>query len=155
MYSLVPNISQKEVSNLIFNDPHLVLLGASDEDIALMYKHKEYRLADGSHYVGVKEDDELIAVIKYEYFTTHAINYHMYLASKYHHTDKPRIVVDLLKKYVVEELGIRKVLIFVPSSCDHIHKFAPKHGLKEEGRITKCYQWREQIVDIVIYGLDL
>ncbi len=43
----------------------------------------------------------------------------------------------------------------VPSSCDQVHDFAPKWGWVQEGRITNCYKWREQVVDIVIYGLKL
>lgn len=156
MYNTV-NITEADATKFFFNDPKLVLLGLADEEIAFMKRDLKYTFMEGSHYIGVQntETKELVAILRYEYFTTHTINIHMYISSKYHHTDVPRSVAECLKEYTVNELKIYKVIIIVPSSCHHIHQFAPKHGFKLEGTLTNSFQWREQVVDLLIYGMSL
>lgn len=150
----VKNISNSEITQFFLNDPKLALLGLSDEELAVLHKTGQYLNTTNSILFGVFEDDRLITIVKYELFTTHAINFHMYVKSEYHHTDKILPISDFIRK-TIKKTGMLKAILTVPSPCEHIHKFVKKFGFKEEGRITNCYQWREQVVDLVLYGLNL
>lgn len=155
MYKAV-SITSEIATVFFFSDPILILLGLSDEEMAIMHKLKKYELSEGSNYIGIQDShDKLVAIVKYEWFTTHTINFHMYIQSKYHHTKEIKSITNFIKQYFKDTLKINKAIIMVPSSCDHIHSFAPKYGFKKEGHITNAYQWRQELVDIIIYGLDL
>jgi RimJ/RimL family protein N-acetyltransferase len=104
---------------------------------------------------GVYEDGKLIALNKFEYFTRQAINVHFYLSSGYQGTGKLGEIFNFMKKHYEENTDLLKVLFMVPSTCIHVHKAAEKHGLKKEGHLTQCYEWRQEVVDIIIYGQEL
>jgi RimJ/RimL family protein N-acetyltransferase len=149
------NLNQADISSFFFKDARLVYLGATDEAMYNMFKKGEYVLEPDSQYIGIEEDGQLIAVVRYEYFTAQCVSMHMFMNSKFHTTTKPTEGVELLKTFITQTLGINKVILMVPSSCIHIHKFAKKHGFVKEGTITSCYKWRQKMVDLVIYGMRL
>ncbi len=155
-YNIIQEVTQQEASDFFFSDPKLALLGLSDEEMACMLRDGFYKLHDGSTYFKVIDSSgAILSIVKYEWFTTHCINFHMYIKSELHHTIAVKEITDLIAQYGRDHPKMMKAIIMVPSSCGQVHTFAPKYGWKQEGRIKKCYKWREQIVDIVIYGLDL
>lgn len=150
-------LTQQQLDEFFFSDPKLVMLGLSDEEMHYMTTNKHYYMAPGSGYLGVNDpkSGQLIGVIKYEWFTNIAINFHMYIRSELHGTSDVTYVANEARNHFEADEWCRKVLLMVPSSCEHIMKFAPKHGFKKEGYITQCYFWRQQPVDLVIFGLNL
>ena len=150
---LSTELTQEEASNFFLSDPKLVLLGLSDEEICELHKTNQYELQPDIHYITVRENDKILALVKYEYFSSVTISYHMYVASS--EQDKSEMyaeMIPMLKNYIANELDIHKLIIIVPSTCLHTQAFALKAGYKEEGRLKNSFVWRQQIVDLIIYG---
>jgi RimJ/RimL family protein N-acetyltransferase len=148
-------LNRDRISAFFFGDPKLVYLGCTDETMFEMFQKGEYNLLPDSQYVGIEENNKLIAVVRYEYFTDQCVSMHMFMNSEFHVTDKPTQAVNLLKTFIKEDLEIDKVILIVPSSCVHIHKFATRHGFEQEGCIKKSCKWRQEMADLVIYGMSL
>ncbi len=155
-YAIHDDLTSDEATIFFFSDPSLAFMGLSDEELALMYTTKLYLLDDTSHYLAVRDDKNiLVCIVKYDWFTTHCVNLHMYISTKFHGTEEVRKITEIIEQYGKDHPKMLKAVLMVPSSCDQVHDFAPKWGWVQEGRITNCYKWREQVVDIVIYGLKL
>lgn len=151
----ISEVNNKDLNKFFFNDPKLAYLGISDDELSYMYEHKEYFMAPSSIHKGVyKGNHELIAVLKYEKFTNETVNCHVYVASKYHKNVDNIVqeVYDCIKDYLTKE-GYYKALIIVPEHCVHIQKAAPKYGFQFEAKITKCYKWRQELCDLLIYSV--
>lgn len=156
MYTIIDDITEEIATEFFLSDPRLAFLGISDEELHMLHTNKHYSFLDNSHYVGVlKDGKDLVSILRYEYFTPQSINQHMYINSNYHHTSVPHEVAQFLLNYAMNTLKIYKIITLIPSNCPHALSFGLKHGFKKEGVITNCFQWRQQLVDLVIYGLDL
>lgn len=152
----VSDVTQDEITAFFLSDLNLLILGVSDEEIHLFRTTGQYPMSPSSNYLGIRSSEgELMAVVKYEWFTTHCANFHMYVQSKLHGTPKVTELCNLIRQHFEEMEYAHKVILMVPSTCEHVIKFAPKHGWVKEGCITKCYFWRQQPVDLVIFGLNL
>lgn len=149
------DVTQDDLDFFFLSDPKLVMLGVSDEEIHLMFTNGRYYMSPHSNYFGVRDDESIKLIVKYEWFTTHCINFHMYARTKDHGTGAAHKMVPVVKQYFSEIENARKAIMMVPSSCEHVLKFADKHGWVKEGCITNCYYWRQKPVDIVIMGLNL
>jgi len=148
-------VSDDDLSDFFMNDPQLCLLGLSDETLVELYKTRRYSPNYGTVYMGAYIGEDLKGILKYDLFTSHCVNVHVYVSSSIHHTESVRPLVSAIKQYLIEEVDAIKAVLFVPSSCEHVHKFAPKMGFKQEGLITQCLLWRQKLVDLVVYGLDI
>jgi hypothetical protein len=154
-YVVSPNLSQQESTQFFMGDLKLSLMGLSDEDIHALYHDEQYPMDDGSKFLAIRKNGELVAIVKYEYFTKQAINLHFYCLRRMHHTSEPKIIVEELKKYIKNVLKINKVLLVLPEACAHVIGFAKKIGFEQEAVIKNSYVWRQQIVNLIIYGIEL
>lgn len=154
MYSIT-NITPEKATEFFFSDPALVYLGLGDEEMYKLAKTRQYAFQDGCEYLGVYENDTLQCIIKYNWFTTHCINFHMYMRTNLHHSESLKNMARTIKAYFIENVPVTKVMLVVPSTCTHVHKFVAKFGFKQEGLLTNSYQWRQEMVDLHIYGLTL
>lgn len=148
-------LTEEQISDFIVNDPKLVYIGLNDNELVYIQENKKYRLTPYSYYIGIEEKDEVVCVLKWEYFTEHCVSIHPYVASKYHGKGMLTKIYDFLWSHFTEQTEIKKVIAFVPDSCNHTIKACEKHGFKKEGHISKCHMWRKELVGVNIYGLDL
>jgi len=147
-------VTPEIVSQFFLSDPKLVCLGLPDDEMTTLFQTGQYPCED-TNIAGVYENDRLIALHKFEYFTAHAINVHFYLNSELHGTDKLGQIFYFMKNHLEQNTNLMKVLFMVPSSCIHVQKAAEKFGLVKEGHITNVFVWRQEPCDIIIYGHDL
>lgn len=148
-------LNEQEISDFIINDPKLAYMGFSDTELTAMYQNKKYPLAPGSYYVGIEDDKELIAILKWEAFTEITLNIHLYIASKYHGKGVLKDVYKFLYSHFLKETNIKKLLIMSPDCCPHTCKAAVKMGFKLQAQLANTMMWRQQLVGINIYSLDI
>ncbi len=148
-------ITDEQVTEFFLSDPALCFLGVSDYGLAELYEHKKYTRPPGTTVLGVGIGDDIALIINYTWFTEICINVHIYLHSQYHHTDMFSVLQQELKKYFLENTQVKKVISMSPSTCPHIHGACEKFGFVREGEIKNSMLWRQEIVDTVIYGLNL
>lgn len=154
-YEILNTLTESQLTTFFMEDPKLTMLSLSDEEIAEMWLNKKYIIHPLSQFVGILCGNELHCLLRYEWFTRTVINCHMYIPSKLHHTEHVRPLSEMMHKYVKEEIKAEKIVLFVPTSCDHIHKFASKWGYEKQGEIKECTLWRQLPSSLVIYALDL
>lgn len=149
------NISAEQINHFFMTDPQVSYLGLPDEDLVSLATTGKYILAEGSVIYGVEEEEEgkLIGLIKIELFTSVTANVHFYLHSSLHKSGKLREVREFFYKYFQEETNIEKVIVVAPATCKHVHGPAERFGFKLEGVLTKSLVWRQELVDMYIYGL--
>lgn len=148
-------VSPEEVQSFFNNDPRLCYIGLSDAEIAEMYHTGSYQISPHSNYIAMKYNDDIISVMKFEWFTPIAINCHMYLHSQLQNQDYSLHVTSEFKKYLTEFCRASKALITCPSDCIHIQKYALKQGFVKEGHIKDATIWRTKLNDVLIYSLDI
>lgn len=151
----IRDVAPEQMTAFFLSDPKLCYMGLCDEDLANLYYNKEYTPSDMAHYQGIYEEDSLIAVIKFEKFSIVAVNVHLYIKSSLHGKKKTIGITDLVCDYLRETTSMTKVLIMAPSSCEHSSKAALARGFVLEGTLTKACVWRQEVVDVLIYALEI
>lgn len=153
---LISDVTKKQLNDMFLHDPKLMMLGMADEDIYTVYSTGEFPMKSHSVYKGFfKKNGELIGVAKWEPFTTHSINLHIYVKSLEHHKGYLGKIHSTLHTWLKENTEYRHVIIMVPSPCAHIHQATERYGFKEEGFIPNCFLWRQELVGLFIYGSDI
>jgi L-amino acid N-acyltransferase YncA len=117
-------------------------------------KHKEYELHKNSVYIGVKENCDIIAILKYERFTELALNIHIYTHTWLQHKGTMVGIRKTILDYC-ETQPVNKLIIMAPEPCTQVIKAALRYGFKNEGQLTKVTMWRNQIVDLILFGYNL
>jgi hypothetical protein len=152
----IKNISEEEISKFFINDPQLVYLGLPDADLVSLFQEKKWYKSKLTNCVGVFDNNTLIFVFKYEFFTPVCLNGHFFMSSKYRHTGKFEEIVALLKDFVKTSYPqITKCIVMTPALCTHVPPTCQKFGFIQEGHIKECITWREQLTDLLIFGLKL
>ena len=149
------DITQEQVTEFFLNDPNVCYLGLPDADLYELYEDKIYRLKDNTIYKAIYLRDELIAILKYEAFTQHTVNLHFYLSSKLHKKGYARSVEQAIYDYFIENTKAIKAILMTPTTCTQVHGPAIGFGMVLEGRIEKSIVWRNEVMDILIYGIEL
>jgi hypothetical protein len=148
-------ISLKDVNDFFKNDPQLAYLGLSDMALDYLYHKGTIIVSDEALLFGVYSDNELIAHLQAEPWSDVCVNMHMYVSTKLHHSGTIRQVKDQMIKYLLDNTRYSKAVLFIPSACPHVIEVAKAFGLNHEGTISNCMVWRQKVVDMVIYGLDI
>ncbi len=148
-------LTDKEVSNFIMNDPSLIYMGFSDEELNYMYENKFYPVDPNSFYIGIEESGVLVGVLKWEYFTESCISIHLYLSSKYQGKGFCKATSKFVAEHLAINTNIKKMIVYITDVCKHVIYAAEACGFKQEGHITNCIPWRGEVVGVLIYGLDL
>lgn len=149
-------LTEDKISDFIINDPKLVYLGFSDQDLVQMHQEGKYECSPGSYYIGIEdENEELICILKWELFERQVVSVHTYVKSSLHGKGAINKIYHFLYNHFVENTDIRKVIIFAPEPCIHVIKAAKKLGFKKEGYISNACTWRKEVQGIFIYGLDI
>lgn len=152
----VQDISADDITNFFLNDPNVCYLGLDDNDLTTLYTEKVYNKHSNSNYYGVYNDlHVLMAIYKYEWFTTTTINAHLYLGTKYQKKRMPQKILEFLIKMSAEQLPAKKVIILTPQACIHVIHSVEKCGFKLEGVLTDAIVWRKELVNLLIYGMKL
>lgn len=148
-------LTDDEISDFIINDPKLVYMGFSDQELVTMYETKRYTPNPASTYIGIEEDNVLVCVLRWELFTHLTVSIHPYISSSLHGKGMLSKVYSFLYNHFLEDTIITKVIAFVTEPCTHAMKACEKHGFVQEGYISKCVTFRKELCGIYIYGLDL
>lgn len=152
----IEDLTDGQITEFFINDPLLCYIGLPDNELAALYYTKKFVPDVQSIFKGIfNGKNELICIVRYEQYTTIAVAVHFYLSSK---EQKKGIALEIQKflyDYFIETTDMLKVITMVPSSCEHVIKCAETFGMKLEGRLTKSIVWREEIVDLLCYGLEL
>ena len=154
MYTLSP-LSAEDVASFFLHDPKLALLALPDEDLHTLKVEGKFYLDSDAYAEGVYEDGEMVGVLRWNMFTDIVINIHFYLNSKHHGTGKSKDVHASILKWVGESGRVRRIVVFSPSPCEHVHRALLGAGFEQEGRIKESMRWRQQVVDMLIYGRNL
>ena len=152
---IVISITPKDISDFFLSDPKLMLLGLPDEDIGLLYTTGTLPIHPASVYKGMYEEDELVAIVKWELFTSNSINMHIYIKSNRQHEGLLGSIESSLERWLIENTELTKVIFMVPEPCTHVHKAMVNYGYVKEGLITNSFQWRQSQVGLVLYGKDI
>lgn len=152
---ILKEVDTETAFKFFISDPKLSYIGLPDNDLAVLYHEGVYRITSDSCLCGIFEEDELVCILRWELFTDWAINLHYYLSSKFHHKKKLAEIFDFMKDFFLTKTEFNKAIIMAPSSCEHVIGPLEHFGFTLEGRITKCIKWRQELVDILIYGYIL
>ena len=150
----VISLTEQDISKFFTEDPKLCYLGLPDEDLVSLYQHEELLWSQTSQVFGITENDKLVSIVKWEYFTKNTINLHMYVGTAFQ-GKKSLDIANFVKEYLRDNTKYLKVLLMVPSTCEHVTNFAKYFGFELEGNITKSYTWRNTLVDILIFSFYL
>jgi L-amino acid N-acyltransferase YncA len=150
---LIP-VTKEQITAFFMADPELCMQGLCDADLVHMHKHKEYELHKNSVYIGVKENCDIIAILKYERFTELALNIHIYTHTWLQHKGTMVGIRKTILDYC-ETQPVNKLIIMAPEPCTQVIKAALRYGFKNEGQLTKVTMWRNQIVDLILFGYNL
>lgn len=149
-------ISQNDLTEFFITDPKLMLMGLSDEELALFYKNKKYFINNYSNYMGIKNDDNnLIAIFKWENFTINTLNLHVYITTKLQNKIITKTIISLIRDYFLKNSDCNKIIFMVPEPCTHVIKFLTRLGISQEGYLKNSYYWRQKLTGIFIFGYEL
>ena len=154
MYTLSP-VEGDTISSFFLHDPKLALLALPDEDLHTLKMEGKFYLDLNVQAEGVYEDGELIGVLMWNLFTNMVINMHLYLNSVHHGTGKFKDVHTSLISWAKETPSLTRIVVFSPSTCPHIHTAMLGVGFELEGRMKEAIEWRQEIVDLLIFGRKL
>lgn len=150
------DINDKELTEFFLSEPQLVLLGMPDEEMIYLHEHKEFKCGAGSYFVEILGDNgESLGVIRWEFFTPISIVVHMFLRHKYHHSTVLKDIYQFIYRHLLENTKVRKMIAFITSSCIHVVKAAEKLGFTKNGSIPNCLVWRNEVVGLDIYSVDI
>lgn len=155
MTLVVKTTTIDEVSDFFLKDDKLSYIGLPDNDLVSLINTGKYVPNPISFYQGIYESDELITFVKIEYYTEVAANVHMYISSKLHGTGRSKEIGNFLIDWFTHHTDFHKLIVMAPDCCIPVHKTALKLGFKKEGHITKALRWRDKLVDILVFGLEL
>lgn len=152
----IKEITNKQAAEFFLNDPKLAYLGCADDVLVNLYYTQEFIPHEISQLKGIYNDNQLIMLFKYEPFSSVAYNCHFYLNSALHGTGQFNEIVLYLKQWMHENNPeVKKILVMTPSSCTHVPAVVSKYGFIKEGHLTNAIIWRQQLVDLLIYSLEL
>lgn len=162
------DISQNEITEFFINDPALCYLGLADLDLHKLYETKQYALRENTKYLGLYNKDwqvvgdvkvevhKLLSVICLELFTEITLTAHFYVPTTLQNKGLALEIQKFLYQYFLDTYPeIVKVITPVPSACTHVQRSAERFGMKVEGCIKNCMKWRGELVDLLMYGIDL
>jgi len=154
MYTLSP-LSEEDVASFFLLDPKLALLALPDEDLHTLKVEGKFYLDSDAYAEGVYEDGEMVGVLRWNMFTDIVINMHLYLNSRHHGNGTFKDVHVSILDWAKESGRVKRIVVFSPSPCEHIHRAMLGVGFEQEGRIKESMMWRQQVVDMLIYGRNL
>jgi len=154
MYTLSP-LSEEDVASFFLLDPKLALLGLPDVDLHILRTERKFSLEGSCRAEGVYEDGEMVGILMWNMFTNMVINMHLYLNSVHHGTGKFKDVHTSLISWAKETPSLTRIVVFSPSTCPHIHTAMLGVGFELEGRMKEAIEWRQEIVDLLIFGRKL
>jgi len=153
-YVVHSDVNQEEATSFFMTDTKLALMSLDDADLATLVNDEVFPL-DARAFSVRNDDDELCAIIKYDYFTRQSINIHLYVKRRFHHTAEPKEIVKVVKHHIKNQLHINKLLLILPAPCTHVIGFAKKVGFEKEAVMKNSYIWRQQLVDLIVYGIEI
>lgn len=151
----VKEIDENIATAFFLEDPALCYIALPDHDLVSLYQEKKWYKTNGSYLIGIYVEEELIFIMKYEFFTPIAVNVHFYLKSTLRNKGIFKDIQKLLKKWITNNTNIRKILAMSPKSCEMIAHVCEKFGFVKEGHLKNSIIWRNKIDDLLIYGLNL
>ncbi len=149
------DISEAQITEFFLNDPNVAYLGLPDDDLQELFYNKTYTLKDNTIYKGIYLKDELVSILKYEAFTRQTVNLHFYLSSKLHKKGYARGVEQAIYDYFIENTKAIKAILMTPQSCTQVQGPAIGFGMVLEGRLTNAIVWRNEVMDVLIYSIEL
>lgn len=155
MLKIKDSIDKDIINKFFLSDPALCYLGLSDSVLNMIYYNGEYTPEKHSTWLGIYEKDELVCLVKYEWYTTVTINLHFYVKTSLQKQGYTKKIQKLLYKYFIAETKAIKVILQVPCPCTHVVKPAKEFGMEHEGTIKSAVMWRNELVDILLFGLVL
>jgi len=155
MQFILKDINEAQATEFFLNDPKLCYMGLSDMDMYELYYDKIYTFSPISCYQGVYRDDELIGMLRYEYFSEVAVVVHIYISAAKQGKGLNPEINKAVHKHLSEHTQAMKLITTVPEPCVHVQKAIAKLGFTYEGRVTDSYVWRQKTVDLLYYGCKL
>lgn len=149
------DLTEDTVSEFFMSDPRLSYIGLDDDSLVYMYNNQRYKAKENTVYAGVYDEDELICIFRWELFTPITVGVHLYLKSRLHKSDIFTKISKMIIDFYRDKSSFKKLLVFAPGSCVHVHKAAKRVGFEEEAIIKKCLIWRKELVDLHIFSLEL
>lgn len=150
---LVP-VTQEQLTEFFLSDPELCMQGLCDADLVALHQTKEYSRNTNSVYIGVKDNCDIIAILKYERFTELALNIHIYVHTWLQHKGTMVEIRNTILAYC-ENQPVEKLIIMAPEPCEHVIRAALRYGFVKEGQLSKVTKWRGLVVDLVLFGYHL
>lgn len=152
----IKDITNEDIAKFFLEDPALAYMGLTDDFLVGLYYNRDYAPAENSLFKGFYLGEHLVFVFKYELFTPICLNIHCYLNSRLHHSGAFGDIQGMLKGWTRENYpDIKKVIAMTPEPCKHIEAVCLKFGFKKEGHLAKAMIWRKELVDLLIFGMEI
>lgn len=151
----IKTITIDQFNQFFKDDPALCYLGLSDQSLDYLYHNGTVIVPPDAIIYGVYIDNALSCCVQSDFWSDICTILHMYVPTTRQRKGVFRQVQELMQAYLKEHTNYRKALIYIPSACEHVIATAQAFGLRHEATITNCMTWRQKVVDLVIYGLEL
>lgn len=150
------DITKEQITKFFVSDPNLSYIGLSDEDLVHLFKNASLVFNDATHCVGLLDNkNNLIGVLKYEFFSSCTVSAHAYLSTANQNKKLTKELKTCVIDYFKSMNGLKKIICMVPATCGNVHRAMTSMGLVHEGTITKSCMWRQELVDLLIYGINI
>jgi hypothetical protein len=148
-------LSDEQIQDFFLKDPNVSFLGLTDDNLQSMYSQGKYLSGSHSCMLGIYEGEDLCAIFKWELFTPETINIHLFVGTKWHKTGQMSKIFYFMKNHLETKTSFKKVIAMVPSVCEHVWKPLEHFNFVREAHLTKCLVWRNELVDMFIYSINL
>lgn len=147
-------ISNYIMTQFLLSDPELAEMSLCDEALEKLKLGLGYE-APYPYLYGFYEKDELVACFIAKPFSECCIEWHPFLATKYHNTGKIKEVQDLFISYLKECTQFTSMLSSAVVACVNSHKAALKYGWKHTGTLPNAAVWRGIKQDLNLYSQEI
>lgn len=102
-----------------------------------------------SKYLAIHSEDDILGVVKYEYFCEYGMQIHPYLSPKYWHTSKLQECFALLKDFFLS-FKCTSLITLCPEDAEHAINACLKLDFKKIGCIEQAVDWKGKINNMIM-----
>lgn len=115
---------------------------------------EDYKVDESFTYLLIKEDDSILGLFQTREITRILVDAHIYLLPSYWGKDYSSKAIKSLQGYFLSS-EYHKIITDVPKSCHHVIKLLKKVGCKQCGYIEEGVIYNNQLMDLLLFSLDL
>jgi RimJ/RimL family protein N-acetyltransferase len=148
--------SLDDFNEFLLANPALCAMSIPDQGLDYLHNTGRWNLRDGSKFMAIYQNNVLCGYFRYTFYTEISLDVHMYVKIEHQGKKLVKRLMPILKKYFAKhEPHVTKIVSMTPSVCHIVIVALNAYGFKLEGHLTKCLKWRNELVDMLIFTLNV